>query len=109
MSIIGTLYSTVGIMVLVGYMPQIIRLWKTHTDCRDISLHSWMIWNYTASVSLLYSVFELPDLKFAMVNSVFELPDLKFAMVNSVNVLCINIIIALTLYKRHHYSKKSGV
>ena len=90
---IDLLYSTVGLVVLLGYMPQIIKLMRTTTDCRDISLYAWMIWNYTAIVSLLYSVFILPDI--------------KFMMVNGVNVLCITIIIALTAYKRWHYKSKN--
>ena len=92
MSIIGFLYSTVGILVLFGYMPQIRRLWKSKTDCREISITSWMIWNYTAIVSLLYSVFDLADV--------------KFSLVNGINVICINIIILLTLYKRSAYKKR---
>jgi len=92
MNIIGLLYSTVGIVVLFGYMPQISKLWKSETDCREISITSWMIWNYTAIVSLLYSVFDLADI--------------KFSLVNSVNVACINIIILLTLYKRSAYKKR---
>ncbi|MCB9983402.1 MAG: hypothetical protein H6861_07000 [Rhodospirillales bacterium] len=91
MNIIGLLYSTVGIVVLFGYMPQIRRLYKSQTDCREISITAWMIWNYTAIVSLLYSVFDLADL--------------KFSVVNGINLVCINIVILLTLYKRRLYHK----
>ena len=93
MDIISVLYSTVGVVLLIGFIPQILRLIRTHTDCRDISISTWMIWNYTACVSLIYSIIVLPDL--------------KFALVNAVNVMGVNSIIALTLYKRHIHKKNS--
>jgi uncharacterized protein with PQ loop repeat len=91
MTLIGGLYSTVGLIVMLGYMPQIVRLWRTRSDCTDISVLTWMIWNYTAFISLLYSVFEIGDL--------------KFSLVNAVNFICINIIIFLTLYKRRRFAQ----
>lgn len=87
---IGFLYSTVGLVVAVSYLPQVLRLIKAKTQCIEISLTSWMIWNYTSIVSLLYSIFDLADL--------------KLSIVNAINVLFINLIILITLYKRKKYS-----
>ncbi len=87
---IGFLYSTVGIIVAISYLPQVLRLIKAKTQCIEISLTSWMIWNYTSIISLLYSIVDLGDL--------------KLSIVNAVNVLFINLIIVITLYKRNKYS-----
>ena len=86
---IGALYSTVGIVMAVSYLPQVIRLIKAQTPCHEISMASWVIWNYTASVSLLYSIYDLNDT--------------KLTIVNIINVLFINLIIGVTLYKRRKY------
>lgn len=93
MSLLALLYSTVGLLVLIGYIPQLYRLWTTDTDCRDVSIAAWATWTYTSSVSLLYSVYELPD------------P--KFAMVNAVNLSCILAIIALTLHRRRRFAERA--
>lgn len=86
---IDYLYSTVGIVVAIAYMPQALKLWRSTSTCRDISLSAWLIWNYTAIVSLLYSVYTLDDF--------------KLSAVNAVNVFFITVIICITLYKRRKY------
>ncbi len=87
---IGILYSTVGVVVTFGYLPQVYKLLRSQTPCRDISLIAWLIWDYTSIVSLLYSVFDVEDL--------------KLSIVNSINVFFITTIILVTLYKRRKYS-----
>ncbi len=86
---ISFLYSTVGIIVAFGYLPQIARLLRSKTRCDDISIPAWIIWNYTAIISLLYGYFDLSDL--------------KLTIVNLVNVVCISSIILITLFKRKKY------
>lgn len=93
MSLISTLYSTVGFVIIAGYMPQIFRLVRTTTNCMDISIPAWAIWNYTSVISLLYGIFEMHD------------P--KFIFVCATNVLCINAVIFITLYKRYKYAKRA--
>ena len=88
---IDYLYSTVGIVIAVAYMPQALKLWRSTSTCGDISLPTWLIWNYTAIVSLLYSVYTLDDL--------------KLSAVNAVNVFFITFIIGITLYKRRKYKE----
>lgn len=90
---ISTLYSTVGIVLIFSYMPQIIKLVKTKSICAEISLFSWWIWNYIALIGLLYSIFDLMDL--------------KLSIVNFINAFCINTIIAITIYKRRKYALSS--
>ena len=86
---IATLYTTVGIVVAIGYMPQTLKLIRAQSKCSDISILAWLIWNYTAIVSLLYSVYELDDF--------------KLSMVNGVNVFFITLIISITIFKRRKY------
>ncbi len=88
---IGMLYSTVGIIVAVGYLPQIYKLLISKAPCRDISLVAWTVWEYTAIVSLLYSLYGQESL------------DTKFVLVNAINVVCITMIIIITIYKRRKY------
>lgn len=90
MDIIDFLYSTVGIVVAIGYMPQSIRLLRTAGPCDDISILAWAIWGYAAAISLLYSIYILADL--------------KLSMVNGINVFFISFIIAVTFYKRRKYA-----
>ncbi len=91
------LYSAVGIIVALGYLPQIYNLIVSHTPCRDISLKAWCIWEYTSSISLLYSLYGQ------------DVVDPKFVGVNAVNLLFITIIISITVYKRRKYEKKVAI
>lgn len=88
---ISLLYSSVGIVIAVSYLPQVLRLLRAKSRCIEISLMSWAIWNYTSIISLLYSVYDLGDL--------------KLSIVNVINVIFINLIIGITLYKRRKYAE----
>ncbi len=89
---IATLYTTVGLVVAIGYMPQTLKLLRAKSPCSDISVIAWAIWEYTAIVSLLYSMYELEDL--------------KLSIVNAINVFFITLIIGITLYKRRKYNSE---
>ena len=69
-SIIDWLYATIVIIAVFGYIPQLIRLWKSEGDSNDISITTWLIWLYTWIVGLLYGIIELQDLKFTIVASI---------------------------------------
>ncbi|MCK5385090.1 MAG: hypothetical protein KAJ29_05885 [Alphaproteobacteria bacterium] len=90
---IELLYSSVGIIVGAGYLPQITKLLLTTRPCHEISAASWLIWAYTSSVSLLYSLYGQ------------EILDTKFITVNLVNVICICFVISIIAYKRRKYGK----
>ena len=94
MTIISLLYASVAVISILAYIPQIIRLTKRQTDCRDLSLTSWWIWNYTAAASLLYAIFEVGDL--------------LFIISCATNILGVNIIIFLTLYKRWKFKQRAA-
>tara|TARA_B100001989_G_C24545615_1_gene470535 strand:+ start:2196 stop:2540 length:345 start_codon:yes stop_codon:yes gene_type:complete len=92
---ISFLYSTVAIIVAIGYLPQAWKLLRAQGRCEDISIIAWSIWEYTAVISLLYSVFVLEDL--------------KLSIVNGINVFFITVIILVTLYKRWKYAGQIDV
>lgn len=91
---IDFLYSTVGIVVAIAYMPQALKLWRSTSPCHDVSLVAWLIWDYTSIVSLLYSIYTLDDF--------------KLSAVNAINVLFITLIICITLYKRRKYKEPTN-
>ncbi len=88
---IEMLYSTVGVVIGLAYVPQTLKLLKTQTPCPDISIAMWYLWNYTAIVSLIYSIYGQ------------EVFDVKFFIVNAVNTFFITLIIFIILYKRRKY------
>lgn len=67
MSIIGFLYSLIGVIAIIGYTPQIITLWKSKTQSKDVSIPTWFVWLSTWIISLLYGIIELQDFKFSMI------------------------------------------
>jgi uncharacterized protein with PQ loop repeat len=93
MNVISALYSTVGIIIFLGYLPQILKLIRSETDCREISLLAWLMWDYVLIVSILYGVYEMHDF--------------KFILASSLNCFCINMLLLITLYKRRKYGKKT--
>ncbi|MCK5374948.1 MAG: hypothetical protein KAJ40_06665 [Alphaproteobacteria bacterium] len=90
---IEVLYSLVGGIVAIGYLPQIIKLIKAQIPCHDISLIAWTVWTYTSAISLIYSLYGQDSV------------DHNFVFANAVNLTCIMLIVFITLYKRYKYGK----
>lgn len=90
LSMLGILYSFVAVVALIGYMPQIRRIWVTKSDCRDISLSTWFIWTLATFISLAYGIFELGDW--------------KFCMITGVNATCHAAILGMIIYKRYTFA-----
>jgi len=67
MDIINLLYSTIVVIAVFGYAPQLWKLWHSKGDGKDISITTWLIWLYTWVVTLLYGWIELADLKLCIV------------------------------------------
>ena len=80
----------VAVATLCGYIPQIINLWNMQSDGRDLSLSTWGIWSVTSIITLLYSYYDIKD---------FQL-----CLTAGINLLCISIIMALTIYKRTRFA-----
>lgn len=79
---ITIMYSMVGIIAIIGYLPQIITLVKNNS-CVGISIKSWIVCTYTSAVSTCYAFYVISD-------SV-----LKF--VTTVNLVCCSVILYLAL------------
>lgn len=88
---IEMLYSSVAVIIALAYVPQTLKLIKTQTPCPDISIAMWYLWDYTAIVSLIYSMYG---------QDVF---DVKFFAVNVINTFFITLIILIIHYKRRKY------
>jgi uncharacterized protein with PQ loop repeat len=63
-SFLTTLYTLAGIMVLVGYVPQAVSVWKSRTGARDISLSTWSLWTLTSGVGAIYASLVVGDLPY---------------------------------------------
>ncbi len=59
--ILSFLYAGVGVMGVVGFIPQILTLVRATGQSKALSLQTWGIWTFGCSVSFLYSVFVLKD------------------------------------------------
>lgn len=91
MTIINLLYSTIVVIAVFGYAPQIWKLWRSDSDGRDISITTWLIWLYTWIVTLAYGWLELADL--------------KLCIVAAINLIGHIAIIALTLRNRKKHEQ----
>ncbi|MCB1538152.1 MAG: hypothetical protein H6865_08330 [Rhodospirillales bacterium] len=86
-SIFVHLYPLVGVVSLMGYMPQIWRLIRAKTLESEISLHSWMTWVGTYCISLGYAALHLRD--FMLILTVV------------LNLAATVAVVGLVLYNRH--------
>ena len=91
MDLINTLYALNAFILVFSYLPQIHNLINSTGKSKAISISSWVLWLYTASIATIYAHFVVGDLKFTM----FSLT----------NVILCTIVIALTLYNRHYRFK----
>lgn len=55
-------YSIIGFISLVAYLPQILKLLRSKTSSKDVSLQTWAVWSVDAMVSLFYAIFILQDM-----------------------------------------------
>ncbi|MGH1398605.1 MAG: hypothetical protein ACRBCT_05260 [Alphaproteobacteria bacterium] len=93
LTIINLLYSTIVVIAVFGYAPQIWKLWHSNSDGRDISIATWLIWLYTWVVTLAYGWLQLSDL--------------KLCIVAAINLIGHIAIIGLTLRNRKRHEEKA--
>lgn len=86
-SIITHLYSLVGLMVVVAYIPQIIRLATATGRSLAISIPTFAMWSLAAAISLSYGIVVLEDW--------------RFCVIESANLTGYLTIIAMTVYNRY--------
>lgn len=80
-------YGGVGIVTLIGYLPQIWKLITSTGRSKAMSLNTWVIWMGTSSIAFLYAL------------SIAKDPIMMFTM--GANVAGCGTIVLLTLYNRH--------
>lgn len=59
-------YATVGIIAALGYIPTIKDLWLHKKP--SANTNSYIIWTASSGITVLYSIFILPDLLFQIVS-----------------------------------------
>lgn len=82
-------YAGVGVLVTVGYLPTMKDLYFHRK--KSANTQSYLIWTVCTAITLLYSIFILPDT--------------LFRLVSGLNFLCCALILALCL--RLRYGAKS--
>lgn len=87
------LYSIVGIIEMIAYMPQIYRLVTNKQKGKEISILAFSLWTMTSFISASYAYFHVKDM-------------LIFA-VSSVHIAGCGLILALTVYNRHFRKRMS--
>lgn len=59
-------YASVGIVATIGYIPTVKDLW--HHKKMSANISSYVIWTACSGITVLYSLFILPDLLFQIVS-----------------------------------------
>lgn len=59
-------YASVGVVATIGYIPTIKDLW--HHKKMSANISSYVIWTACSGITVLYSLFILPDLLFQIVS-----------------------------------------
>ncbi len=83
-------YAGVGVLVTVGYLPTMKDLYFHRK--RSANAQSYLIWTVCTAITLLYSIFILPDT--------------LFRLVSGLNFLCCALILALCV--RLNYGAKGS-
>ena len=74
---IAQLYALVGLVSLLGYLPQLMVLVKGEKAPTEISLKTWTIWLFENFVAMLYGIICLQDVIFCVLTGL----DLMFVSV----------------------------
>lgn len=54
-SVITALYSMVGVVIVVNYIPQIVAIARDKTGAQAISFVAWIMWTLTSFITVLYA------------------------------------------------------
>lgn len=80
-------YAGVGVAAIIGYIPTIFDLLIRKK--KNANINSYIIWTMTTGISLLYSLFILPDLLFRIVSA--------FNFIGCALVLFLSVILHYTV------------
>ena len=67
--LISLLYGFTAPLILGGYLPQIIKLYRSNDIASGVSLLMWFVWTLAAFISVLYAVIVLNDLMLILVST----------------------------------------
>lgn len=90
-SIVIFLYMLVPLINTVGYIPQVVKIFRSSPEeLRGVSLSAWALWLFAASVALAYGATILKD------------P--LFIVVAAQNVFWVLLVIVLTVFRSRNVS-----
>jgi uncharacterized protein with PQ loop repeat len=85
--LIAQLYAVVGIISLIGYLPQIKLLIISKRAPTEISIKTWTLWTLENVVALAYGIFCLKDF--------------LFCALTALDLICTSTIIILVMHNRY--------
>ena len=86
-TILTFMYSMVGVVGCIGFMPQIYKLIKATEHSDNMALSTWMVWSVTGAITVAYA--------FSVVQ------DSLFTAVAAINCLCTMMILSLGFYNKY--------
>ena len=61
------LYGLTGTLLLLGYVPQTLAVWKSTNGARDVSLPTWILWLVSGCVTTAYAFLVARDMSYFLV------------------------------------------
>ena len=86
---IEAIYGTMGMAMILFYIPQIKLLAQTQSIVSETSIPTWGFWSFGNLTNFMYGHFELKD------------P--KFCVLSLLSGVCCFIVLGIILYKRRKY------
>ena len=65
--LVSALYALFGVVFVLGYLPQVLAVWRSRNGAADVSLPTWGLWCASSTVSLLYAQLVSGDRNYALV------------------------------------------
>lgn len=82
------LYAAVPVVVLIGWVPQIVALFRNPSSGREVSVVTWLIWGSTGLVGTTYSIIVLQDILTSLLftaNLIGQVTMISFAVIARVH------------------------
>lgn len=70
LDVLSFLYASVGLIALMGFAPQVLNLLRATGQSKAISISTWVMWSYTATVTLLYVLYVNGDTPLIVVSAI---------------------------------------
>ena len=67
-AILTVLYGLTSTILLVGYLPQALSVWKSRNGARDVSLSTWFLWALSSAIAALYAFFVIQDVPYLVLS-----------------------------------------